>query len=138
METSITLDEAARTLLRRVAAHTGDRRARLADLREALDTPTTEPFAATTLRADARLRTVLERASSLAAEDTAASTVTDGQVMVGVPNLVTALAEIELVSAGLDARRLAHARNWVRHRYSADDRNRVVEVEPCPLETVTL
>ena len=55
-----------------------------------------------------------------------------------VLNLVTALAEVELTAAGLDARRLAHARNWVHHRYSADDRNRVILAEPSPLETVAL
>ena len=137
MDTSIILDEAARTVLRRVAAHAGDRRARLADLREILDAPSTEPAPAATLRADSRLRTVLERASALAAED-AASDAPDSQVIVGVPNLAAALAELELVSAGLDARRLAHARNWVRHRYAAADRNRVVEAEVSPLETVAL
>jgi hypothetical protein len=138
METSITLDEAARSLLRQVAAHAGDRRARLADLREVLDAPSAETAPAATLRADAQLRAVLDRASTLASDNAAESTVADGLTIVGVPNLVTALAELELVSAGLDARRLAHARNWVRHRYSTDDRNRVVVAEPSPLETVTL
>jgi hypothetical protein len=138
MDTIIVLDDAARTLLRQVAARAGDRRARLADLREALDAPASEDAPATTLRADSQLRTVLDRAAALSAEAAEASADERAQAIVGVPELAAALAERELVAAGLDARRLAHARNWVRHRYCADDRNRVVEAETSPLEIVSL